>query len=377
MNILYIITTFEKGVGGHYYSMKSTIEALKPQINPVVVNIGRNESPIIETIDCDKYQMLYKVYNFVSIQIRLKEIINKHNIQKIHCFDDRAYLFLRSIRFKNVQLILTKCGGPNLRFYPKINTLIVYSKENYEFFRSLGKTENLYLVPNRVSSFYGSDERVKDLKTRLRIKSTENVFLRISRITKYYQKSLVQSINLVKSLETSRLIIIGQVMDEEVFEELKRIKSNKIHLVTDSLYYQNAKEIIPICDFYIGTGRGLMEASSMGKVLLSPVKDSKFPAIIKEGNFNSFFSTNFSERNKLDCDEIDFLNDIRNLLESKAEMLKLQKFSKKLFDEHFNINTKKEWYLRIYTSQLKGPNLNVLDRIKHFLIFHYHYLTQG
>ena len=33
-----------------------------------------------------------------------------------------------------------------------------------------------------------------------------------------------------------------------------------------------ANKIIDICDFYIGTGRGIMEAASLGKILLFQIK---------------------------------------------------------------------------------------------------------
>lgn len=377
MRVLYLISTFEKGVGGHYFSLQSTLESLIPEIKPVVVNIGRVESPVISDFKCPKYQFIYKYFNFIKIQKRILKIIQQYQIDRIHCFDDRAYLFIRNHRFKNIPMVLTKCGGPNPRYYPKTQNLILFSKENSDYFKDKKDYKNIHLVPNRILPFTPALDKVNALKKKLEINEGSIVFLRIARISYYYKESLLQSIRLVREFPNTSLIILGQVVDKEVLDQIRKIGGKNIYLISEKEYYKNAKEIIPICDFYIGTGRGIMEATSLKKIVLSPVVKRNYPALVTENSFKSFFDTNFSERNISLLSNSEILEEVNQVIHSQKKQEKLSDFSFQVFNENFNLKTKKTWYLRFYSNLSKGINNNLLDRLKHFLFFHYYYLSQA
>lgn len=377
MNILYLITTFEKGVGGHYFSLQSTLESLVPDINPVVINIGRTKSPVIESLSCTKHQFIYKYYNFIRIQKKINEVIQSEKIERIHCFDDRAYLFVRNSLFGNIPVVLTKCGGPNPKYFPKVSNLILFSKENANFFQAKAVTENIFLIPNRTLPFKPSGEKVQKLKERLNLNKNSPVFLRIARISPFYFKSLKQSISLIKNINNAQLVIVGQIVDEDIYEKLKKLANKKVHIVTDETYYRNAKEIIPICDFYIGTGRGIMEATSLKRIVLSPVVDRKYPALVTETSFESFFSTNFSERNISSLSDFELLEEVKQAVDSLEKRQELSTFSEKIFNQNFNLITKRKWYLSFYKNLKQGANTDFADKFCHFLFFHYHYFTQG
>lgn len=377
MTILYLISTFEKGVGGHYFSLQSTLESLTPEVTPVVINIGRVESPVIDKLECQKYQFIYKYYNYLQIQRRITKVIEENNVSRIHCFDDRAYLFVRNSRFSKFPLALTKCGGPNFRFFPKVPNLILFSKENLDHFRDVPGFKNIHLIPNRSLPFQPSPAKVESLRRRIKLKEDKKVFLRITRISEFYKYSLEQSIHLVNALENAVLIIVGQVVDRDVLEFINLLGGKNVHIVTEELYYTNAKEIIPICDFYIGTGRGIMEATSLRKIVLTPVTNKKYPALVTEENFQSFFDTNFSERNIISTSNEKILEDIKEVVESPKKRDEMAEFSQQMFSKHFNIHTQKKRYLNFYDQLTEGANIAPLNRLKHFLFFHYHYITQG
>lgn len=377
MNILYLITTFEKGVGGHYFSLQSTVESLVPEVNPVVINIGRTESPVIDNFSCTRHQFIYKYYNFVSIQKRIEEVIHNEKIDKIHCFDDRAYLFVRNSRLKDIPVALTKCGGPNPRYFPRISNLILFSRENSNFFQAKAGYKNIHLVPNRTLPFEPADDKVLQLKKLLNLDNNSLIFLRIARISHFYYKSLRQSLNLIRHIKGAQLIIIGQVIEEEVYQKIKQQTDDRVHIVRDEYYYKNAKEIIPICDFYIGTGRGIMEATSLKKIVLSPVVDRAYPALITEKSFPSFFNTNFSERNVTNLSDSELLQEVRQAVNSPKKREELSAFAYKIYNKEFNVKTKKEWYLSFYRHLCDGTNNHFIDKCRHFLFFHYHYFTQA
>ena len=377
MKVLYIISTFEKGIGGHYFSLQSTIESLYPEIEPTVVNIGRVESPIINNMDVPTYQFLYKYANFKNIQKRILKIIQEHQIERIHCFDDRAYLFIRNHKFKGIPVAITKCGGPNPKYFPRVSNLILFSKENLNSIQGKKGYKNIYLVPNRSLPFNPSKIKVSKLRKQLNLGNDSLVFLRIARISHFYFKSLQQSIDLVKNIDGAQLIIIGQTIDGEVLSKLKDLANEKIHIVNDEFYYKNAKDIIPICDFYIGTGRGIMEATSLKKIVLTPVVDRKFPALINKKSFPGFFNTNFSERNVSSLSNYKLLEEVKEAVNSYEKRKELSDFSHEIYNQEFNISSKKDWYLDFYQNLSLSSDMNIIDRLKHFLFFHYYYISQA
>lgn len=380
INILYIITTFEKGIGGHYFSLATTIEALNDKINPIVINIGKRPSPIITNIKCKKHQLKYS-YNYFKIRKLVRDIADKNNINVIHCFDDRAYLFVRSKLFINYPCVLTKCGGPNQKYFPKISSLILYSQENYNFFIRKGRYKSIQLVPNRVSPFPSNQNKIELLKKKINWKIDDIVLLRIARIDPYYKKSIQQSINIAKCLKKYypeiKLILIGKVTNQNTLQEIKAQLGNNMFLITENDYLTNSKELIDICDVYIGTGRGLMEGASKAKILLTPVANKKYPALVTDETFPSFFESNFSERNYCSKSDEDISTEIAEAIKTKSAREIHSNYAKYIFDNHFNINNKTTWYTDFYQKLQTPPNFNRIDRFIHWLLFHYYYITQG
>ena len=377
MRVLYLISTFEKGVGGHYFSLQSTLESLTPEVKSIVVNIGRMESPVISSLNCPKYQFIYKYFNFIKIQQNILDIIQEYQIDRIHCFDDRAYLFIRNYRFKNIPVALTKCGGPNPKYFPKVDNLILFSEENKLSFKNRQGYKNTYLIPNRILPFSPDIKKVDNLKKKLNIEDDFKVFLRIARISHYYKESIFQSIRLVEKIPEATLIIVGQVIDEEVFNQIKEKGIERVHIVDEERYYKNAKELIPVCNFYIGTGRGIMEATSLKKIVLSPVMKRDYPALVTKKTFKSFFNTNFSERNVSLLSSSEILNEVNEVIKSDKKQENLSNFSFKMFNENFNLKTTKDWYLKFYENLSEGSNTNFKDKCKHFMFFHYYYISQA
>src|SRR5690606_27072648 len=115
------------------------------------------------------------------------------------------------------------------------------------------------------------------------------VILRICRISRMYQRSLFQSINLFDFIQTQDnntvLIILGNIQDQQVYNQLVESKRKNIFIVTDEKYTSNAKEMIDIADWVVGTGRGFMEASSKGKILFTVSNYSDLPTLITPNNF--------------------------------------------------------------------------------------------
>ena len=116
------------------------------------------------------------------------------------------------------------------------------------------------------------------------------------------------------------------------------------------------------------SGRGFMEACSRGKVMFSPIKDSKFPVLINKTNFMGYFNTNFSPRNVLNEEGMaNNLNDIVSLVESEGEIKIAKKYSKLVFEKYFDINQAKGKYKEIYMNLQYDKENHLFEFIEHFL----------
>src|SRR5699024_5051592 len=91
--------------------------------------------------------------NFLQLRTVINAIRKSFNPDIFHCFDINSYNLIRLfISTKYNLLIVNKCGGPNSLNYPFIPNLILFSKENFDFFNIQKKYQEstLNLIPNRV-----------------------------------------------------------------------------------------------------------------------------------------------------------------------------------------------------------------------------------
>lgn len=377
MKILFIISTIgnKQGRGGHYYSLKTTFEEVNKQFDCIIINVGRRKSPVIDSINGKIFNITYKHFNPVKIFFQIKKIFDMEKPDVIHSFDVNALFFARLFGFVyKTPRVHTKCGGPNPpRFYPYVKNFIFYSQENYDFFKKSKKfsESNLYLIPNRIAIIEQDFKRINEIK--LLIKPESKVFLRIARLSSYYQDSIFQSINLIKLLNqekiSSQLIIIGTNQDDQLYKELSQKKDDNVIILTDDYFTLNASELIDISDFVIGTGRSFMEAASRGKVLLAPLQRSDIPLLITKINFREVMSKNFSERTSIsNYNKNENLNEIINAIQLNEKYDELSFFIKAMSSEYFEIQNTAVLFKKIYSTVRHEEKIHIFDFLIHFAI---------
>jgi UDP-N-acetylglucosamine:LPS N-acetylglucosamine transferase len=378
IKVLYLISSNKHGNGGHYYSLRTTAEALSDVIEPSIVVIGKTTSPVIESSSISHKYVYNNGWNNIISIVNIIKIIQKEKPDVIHGFDWGIPLFGRiaSFLFK-IPFVNTLPGGGNPTvYYPYVDNLILYSHENYKFFKSNKKFKNtnLYLIPNRVLAVKDDKSRLAEL--RKEIFRNKKTFLRISRFAEHYKESIMQAINLVTWLNNknfdTQLVLIGTVEDQDVFNEIKNyLKLNdekNVFIFTQELFTINASQLIDVADFVIGTGRGFMEASSKNKIMFTPIKGATLPVLIDEENFLRYFDTNFSPRNVLSEEGIkENENKIFDLLSNENKMNETKVFSRKIFSQYFDINMKKEYYRDLYENIEYKNNLNSFELIELYL----------
>lgn len=373
--ICFLIFAVGKANGGHYRSLVTVAEAMSEKFEVLIINLGYVHSNIITD---SKIDSKYIFFNGLNTRKPISEVIdflqNKH-VDVFHSFDYQSLLIGKLLSFKlKTPVLFTKCGGASPQgYYPFNHYLTLFSTEDYNYFTNNCRysSSEIKLIPNRIAEFDCDQEKINYLKKRGAI-SGELILLRICRIGNYYSKSIKQAINLTRDLSDEgfhvKLFIVGNIQDENVFEELKKDpNSNLFTIVTESEYTRNAKEVIDIADFVIGTGRGFMEASSKSKVMLCPSLQGELPILIDESTFQSAFDKNFSERVDFPVDaKSDNWDRIMNLF---CETKKISDYKKESFENyltHFSIVKGAVKYASLYEKISYLPTTKK-DLLKHRL----------
>lgn len=366
MKIILFISSISKanpGLGGHYYSLIETAKRLAEGHEIIVLNIGTKKARAL--IDCDqkKHYVIEKGPKIWTIYKQVKTIISNEKPDIIHCFDDISLLWARLVGHKlKIPFSITKCGGPNAKYYPYAEHLVLFSEENRQYHLKSPKYKDskIYLIPNRIQSFEDDNNRINLIENEISGDSHIFKFLRIARIGRRYLKSSLQLINLVNKLNNDGikccLIFIGIIDYENSYNQLKSQAMENCYFFTSKELTTNAKEIINVGDAVLGTGRSFMEASSKSKILLSPIKDGTIPLLINSKNFDKAFEYNFSERvNIKNYDENINYENIKKAILDNNEKLKYSSFAQNIFIEYFDTNKLNEKYEVVF-NKMNSPN---------------------
>lgn len=354
MNIAYLITTLGHGKGGHFYSLNTIANELGKTHNVNIINIGSNPSTVLKG-SYVKYNFIScKGYDFIKIYRQIKELTEKLNIDIFHAFDVESFAFSRLLsKFYHQSNFLNKCGGPNpSKYFPIADNQIVFSKENFNYFINKGKSQVVKIIPNRVKKIKINSMRIKKFYEKYGL-IKEIKILRISRISDHYKETIIQCINLSQYLKSkgikNKFILIGAIQSKSIFNEINiYIRNNNMEenviIESDEDFTNNASELLDIGDLIIGTGRNFMEASSIDKALLVPYFNSKYPCLVNDDNFSSFFSTNFSPRSRIPNYNVNRnLESITSMIENNESIS-----SKSWFADNFDIERAAVLYEQAY-----------------------------
>lgn len=371
MKVLYLIYSNDVASGGHYHSCDQISRSISSSIETNIITIGNNASPILIKNPHYKGHIFYKnILNLYGLNKELHRISKDLKPDIVHCWDATVMnliLFLPALWSKKI--VLSKCGGQNSTRdkWQYANSIISFSFENYNWFKirySYNKI-GLYHIANRVRKV-----NLLPDKQKIEIKN-EKVFnfVRISRIGISYEKTLFDTFNLIEKLNdlyNVNLYVIGKIQNREVYEAAIAYVENKklpIKFITDERT-NKASNLLYLADCVIGTGRSLMEATSLAIPTLTPVSNSDMPILVNKANFDGFFKTNFSERNFAEKESI--LNNLSLI----KELVKKEKYYKEVstqslyfFKENFGVEKLDEKYFNVY-SETKENVISKVSLIK-------------
>lgn len=343
--VCFLIRTTNHGVGGHTWDMRTVVEAMKGRFECIIIEIGLARSPVIQSMEVRSYFVRFIGLNMWSVCRQISKILDSEHVDVLDNYDRSIYSLARIMCiWHRLPLLMTKCGGPRpRRYYPRAENLIVYSDEDLGYFERSKhyRHSQIHLIPNRVSLPDSDFAAVSILQKQLN--REKKTFLRISRIASDYASSFIQDANLIQRLNSEgypcQLVIIGAVEDENVLSSVRNRLGDDLFAFTSREYISDAKKLIDLGDFVIGTGRAFMEAAARGRILLTPLSEGKYPLIITNDNFHMAFQTNFSPRNKIRFyDEESNYQTIVRAMRDKDFSERLREEARSYFRNYFDIN---------------------------------------
>lgn len=385
--ILFFIGCFSEvntGAGGHYYSLLQMKNALTEESQIVVFGDFIPQTYETETVIFIKTSMRNVLNADVSVLTRIA------GVKCIHAYDIAVSLIGSKVAARlKVPFINTKPGGPPIkRWSLSFQNQIVFHPFDLNYFQSRGllAPKHVCMIPNRVARPSVADNNrpnpfVDSPKDAIKL-------LRIARIGHTYKQSILQSILLAERINQEHgrcdLAIVGKIEDQDAFDDIQKRVADKpfVRLFTDKTYTLNAAELVPYADVVVGTGRGLIEALSYGKMIFFPVNQGDLPCFLTEKTYQEAFYHNFSQRVPL-SEEVApeaRLLEFYQVLQSDQQQ-RVQTLAETLFNQdhlidqgakrliHFynqieNYETPKDYYLKFVHSKV----LNTMKTLKKQLI---------
>lgn len=385
MNILYLVVSSDKSAkGGHFRSLTEVagnIELAGHKIN--ILNFGKSPSPVLKG-SFSKSVLSFIGCGLFTFPIALARILyycRKVKPDIIHAFDFTSVFLAKLLKLLfGIPYLYNKCGGPNYKYMSYSDNIILFSRENYEYYKSNSyfRGANLWLVPNRARAVEQKYDLIQELTNELPNKGI--TIIRINRFSKYYLKTLFQTVELAAFLENKgipgNVIILGTIQETEahqlVEEYIKKLNVTNILLITEDKFTSNAACIIDVADFVVGTGRGFMEAALLGKIMLAPAIDNEMPVMVTTAVFEEVAYYNFSERFQLSntLKEENLFN-LVDVFSNEERRQKLRDEMQKIYIENFDINEGINKYLKAYSICLNSKHVNRVEKgiLKDFRLF--------
>lgn len=346
--IVYVIgnfSGFNSGHGGHYYSVLHTAQQMKQYDDTIIYSVGQEQPSPLRGCEFATHIFSSGPACQVSAEIR-SDLASRGLLPKVrivHGFDyNSSITSLALAKELDVPFVLTKCGGsPISRMKPVFPNTLLFHEMDLRIFKARAPGgDRIRVIPNRVAPIGYDQERA----IRMFGPKKDTVLFKIGRIGKAYEKSISEAIDLAIGLNKAQagctLHIIGYVEDRSILDNLRGRAAplaDRIKFHTEPDETRNAAELLGYCDAAVATGRGAMEAMSLGKIVLFPCANTNVPCILDEATWRSAAEENFSERVVLPENLRQFATVARiaDVLASPELSMKTGEFGRSLFKERY------------------------------------------
>lgn len=353
------------GRGGHLYTVADYFRAVSTRRSVELVCIGHEIPPPLRILEPTLVRV-ESMRDVFSAARSLRRMLADDVV--LHAFDATAVLVARLAR--KSPIVFTKCGGAVTRRYtPSVHPDVVFHDEDFAYYSGKGAPLDhrfLRLIPNRV---FPSQQHVV---SRDAFPACACLVMRVSRICKKYEESILQGVRLTKFLADNgidaKFVCIGYPEDKLVLTRIESALDGVGELVVDENMTTNGSRHLVHADVVIASGRGAMESALLGRVTFVPEKYRHLPALLDSRTINEGIYHNFSDRCRFSgrADDADVL---RILVESGARDEYLQSL-KMISDDYFDLRPRLDEYMAIYENAALAKSMSSwFDIAKHMANF--------
>lgn len=159
---------------------------------------------------------------------------------------------------------------------------------------------------------------------------------------------------MVKSGFKAKLAIIGTIDSRELYDDIIEKCGKETIILTDERFTKKASDFLQIANIAVGTGRNFMEGCAAGCIMMAPVRNSSYPALVTLENIDYFEAQNFSDRTTVNDyvnPERDIINYIDKICTQKDQ---LSDQMKEIFNARYNVVNAVKVYNTLYRDLLNN-----------------------
>lgn len=309
------LTGVNTGIGGHYRSVKEISELLSSDLDVHIITWGDVPSPVLQ--DSENYTHLHTISPLSPTGIsRLRAELGRHQIatdpgQRLKivtvgwmfsCIS--AFLGGRNIHAQHAHL---KPGGDAARKPGLLNgiSVAVFHLKDFDAYKLLEPKRFIALAPGRVTPPQLDEHYIASATVPFKSTARINI-VTIMRIASDKRRPTLMIYNALKALQqsaiTERITFthLGTPQDQQLVGEIEALEMPfPSAIVIDSTSTKSGPKYLHTQDAFVGIGRGVMEAMSLGMPTFIPVihpTDGPILCAVTDSNWRAFFRENFTHR---------------------------------------------------------------------------------
>ena len=359
-------------LGGHYRSAAAIAELLCDDYDVVLLNPGTRPSPVMRVDGIETVFLEGSPERPAQLRSEISSMMELREARAVLAFDQKAGELIRPLaRRMKAGFVLVKAGGgqPKL-YYPDATHNIVFMAADQKWLeeRNLGQ-HRVLKAAGRVYEPPQDLDAQAALRAETGLSESDLAIVRVGRIAPHYgavnRSALALGAQLRNSGLPARVILIGTPDNAQEFDALSASKGPADAILCDPRYTDRASKLLGMFRFCVGTGRGFMEAASMGHVMFcgSQDPDHDLPLLVTEENFQRFANDNFSPRIKPDVDRDANLARILETMKRPELQGALSASARGWYRNHFSAQTSRQAYIDMIEDAIHRPEHFGIDHL--------------
>ncbi len=360
--ILYVIASRGAGTGGHHFSLRDLSARMRAVADVQIVTVANQFPPALRDVP-DVTYLPHAPWRMAQTMAALLRLCRTFRPTVIHSYDAFALQMARVLSVVlDIPLVHTQCGGPTARTnVPRAPDVIVFSEENLSGLSAHPRMAGcrLHHIASRVEPVAPDLDRIAALRAHLRLADGELVLMRVNRFVPAYEPVMRQTLTLAQTLRAAglpvRAVLLGSPNEPEVVARIAALCAPGDTRVHDEVFTRRAAEVVALSDVVVGTGRGLMEAASLGRPLFASLAERTLPAPVAPDTVEALAGVNFSPRAVLPLDDKALAARAVEICADPQRRAAAGEYARHLYETRFDVGAAVPKHLAIYAQAQPWP----------------------